>query len=267
MRFFILPLLACLLIGCGDTPPDDQAAQTPPPQVTFSHATSHQEAVPGQTLQLLWRFDMAPDWHLYGPGRNDSGFPPSVRLDLPDGWLAGPLQWPAPERYVMAGGILDHVYHGQLLLVQDLQVPASGAVGTQVDIPLQVDWLACKDACVPGQAKTSLKLTVAERTAPSAEFATIEKVLAAVPVPAPEGAPTMAWVELEVADATGLAFYPDQDCLALADLVRDGEVDSGRLKLELGKAVEGQTRLKGILKQQLSGGTTRHWTINIQPGG
>jgi len=213
---------------------------------------------------------MAKDWHLYGPGRNDSGFPPAVRLDLPDGWSVGPLHWPAPERYLMAGGILDHVYHDQLLLVQDLQVPASAVVGAQVDIPLQVDWLACKDACVPGQAKTSLRLTVAEQTTPAAELATIEKALAAVPVSAPEGAPdvtwTDGWVELEVAGATGLAFFPDQDCLALADLVRDGEVDSGRLKLELGKAVNGQTRLKGILRQSYPGEEIRHWTINLQSG-
>ena len=58
-------------------------------------------AAPGESVTLIWRFELADDWHLYWTGRNDSGYPPLIELDLPEGWVAGGLQWPAPERYVV----------------------------------------------------------------------------------------------------------------------------------------------------------------------
>lgn len=271
MRFFTFLFLLMMAGGCGggsdDGPPADQTAV----QVTLTHAFSHAPAAPGQTLQILWRFDLAEDWHLYGPGLNDSGFPPSVTLDLPDGWSAGPLRWPAPERYLMAGGILDHVYHGQLLVVQDLLVPLDAEPASQVAIPAQVNWLACKDACVPGQAKLTLVIDLADRARPTADLPLITKTLAAVPLPAPAGALSVVWseshAELTVPGAARLAFYPDTDCLPLQDLVADGLREGETLLLRVAEPKPGQERLKGILHQQLEDGTPRNWTIDFQPGG
>jgi DsbC/DsbD-like thiol-disulfide interchange protein len=272
MRYFLPLLLLAITAGCSGTD-EEQArpAGQAPPLVVLSHAFSHTAAVPGQTLRILWQFDLADSWHLYGPGRNDSGFPPSVKLTLPAGWQAGPLQWPAPARYLMPGGILDHVYHGQLLLVQDLVVPASAKVGQAVVIPAQVDWLVCKDECVPGRTRVELRLQTAATAGETPRIREIAAALQAVPGPAPDRSVTVAWTEgrvaLEVAGATGLEFYPDLDCLPLLDLAGEGQVQGSRLELGVGPPRGDRTRLKGILHQVIPGAPPRNWTIDFNPGG
>ena len=117
MRFFPLLLVILLLAACGDgevrrrgDPPALMSVRVLPP------------AADG-TVHVSWYFDLAEDWHLYWPGLNDSGFPPSVQLHLPDGWSARPLRWPVPARYVMPGDLLDHVYDQPLVVLEQVLVP------------------------------------------------------------------------------------------------------------------------------------------------
>ena len=102
---------------------------------------------------LVWHFEVADDWYLYSPGRNDSGYPPTVELALPDGWKAGELQWPAPERHLGEGDILDHVYYEDLVLLQEIAVPVDFEPKDRFEIQAEVSWLACKGMCVPGDTE------------------------------------------------------------------------------------------------------------------
>jgi DsbC/DsbD-like thiol-disulfide interchange protein len=265
----VLVLLALLLAGCGGK--DEESSDSPASAVDVSHAFSHAAAVPGQTIQVLYRFKLAPDWHLYGPFVNDSGFAPSVDLDLPPGWEAGPLQWPAPERYLMPGQLLDHVYRDQLVLVQDWLVPDTALPGTTVKVPAKLNWLVCKDMCVPGSAEIHLALAVAETSNPSPDRAEIQQALAALPVPSPpralEVAKNGSTIILKVTDARVLEFYPHENSAPLLDLIADGRAEGTDLPLRLKSGAADQPRLRGILHQQLADGATRNWIIDIQPGG
>ncbi|MBU1675954.1 hypothetical protein KKA85_09260, partial [bacterium] len=111
-----------------------------------------------RTLTVAWRFRIADGWHLYWDGLNDSGAPPSIELDLPDGWSAGTLRWPAPQRLVSPGGILDHVYFGELILLQDLYPAGDDDAG----FGARIAWLACREACVVGDTT----LTAADAAEP-----------------------------------------------------------------------------------------------------
>lgn len=240
-------------------------------RVVVTALTAADAAVPGEILTIMWRFDLAAGWHLYSNYRNDSGFPPAVKLDLPAGWLAGPLLWPVPERYLSAGEILDHVYHGQLLLLQELTVPSGAVIGQTVAIPARLDWLVCRDECVPGQAHLELKILVAERGQPSAEAQLFAAARAALPRPAPLAGCEIHWsdssVEIVVPDAANLEFFPAVDCVRLSNIIADGSGSTDRLVLGLRSLTGGPGPLKGVLHQQVKDGSVRNWIIDAQPGG
>ena len=262
---------AIVLSGCGSGGDEPPAPPSVVPHVTVTPLFFENAAVPGQPALILWQFDVAGGWHLYWNGRNDSGYPPAVKLDLPPQWEAGPLLWPVPERHLTPGEILDHVYHGQLLLLQEVTVPVSAQVGQKVTIPAKLDWLVCRDECVPGSAKLELEFRIADRAQATGDADLITQVVDALPVPAPPSGFGLSWgessVEIVVPDADSLEFYPAADCGLMVDLITDGVGSSGRLVLRL-RAKDGQIGpVKGILHQQLPDGSQRNWLIDAHPGG
>lgn len=212
--------------GSGPAPGADKA-QPAAPLVVMAASAEPTTAVPGGSLTLLWTFRTADGWHLYGNVRNDSGFAPRQRLELPPGWAAGPLLWPAPARHVSAGDILDHVHVGELVLLQDVQVPPDARPG-RFELAASWEWLACRDSCVPGRDTLAVAVTVADAAPPAAPAGRLEGLRARLPRPLPVGLVTvdLAGDTARIARADGgagrLVFVPALDCGELADLLHDG---------------------------------------------
>jgi DsbC/DsbD-like thiol-disulfide interchange protein len=206
----------------------EQAGQPAAPPVVLSAAAEPATSAPGATFTLLWTFRPAPGWHLYGNVRNDSGFAPRQRLELPTGWEAGPLQWPAPARHVSAGDILDHVYEGELVLLQDIRVPSGVAPGRR-ELRAHWEWLACRDVCVPGRDSLSVAITVAPGgTSAAAPTDRLAAARSRLPQPMPADLVQVvmdgqtARITRTDGGAGNLAFVPALDCGELADLLREG---------------------------------------------
>ena len=58
---------------------------------------------------------------------------------------------------------MDYGYEGKLWLLQNLTVPADAKLGDTVTLKAAVDWLVCKDICVPED--TTLTLAAQDRSA------------------------------------------------------------------------------------------------------
>ena len=54
---------------------------------------------PGVPFRIGVRLAVAERTHVYWRNPGDSGLPSGVDWTLPDGFTAGPLQWPAPIRF------------------------------------------------------------------------------------------------------------------------------------------------------------------------
>jgi DsbC/DsbD-like thiol-disulfide interchange protein len=266
----ILTLIGTLaLAGCSGGPDDSD-----PVHVSVSVVPN--EAEPGGSVTLLWTFEIAPDWHLYWIGRNDSGYPPKVDLDLPDGWLAGGLQWPVPERYVMPGDILDHVYHHDLVLLQKIGVPAEARPGDEVAITAKVGWLGCKDSCVPGSADLSFTVPVALR-ADAARDDDLVEALDHLPESLPAGLLTTRWegavFHISAAGADRLTFMPTEDCGDLVDLIHDGEGAPLALEFRPRRGTAGPVR--GLITLESPSGDSHTYIVDfpasvltdVSPGG
>jgi thiol:disulfide interchange protein len=115
--------------------------------------------VPGGTLWVDLHLDIAPGWHIYWRNPGDSGLPTEIAWDLPAGFSAGEVAWPAPERFVL-GTIGNYGYHGSADLLVPIAAPAQLEPGAAVHLAANATWLVCSDICIPGEAKLALDLPV-----------------------------------------------------------------------------------------------------------
>ena len=253
----------------AETPP----SETPPsetPQVTLTATAEPAAVAPGGTVTVAWRLAATPGWHFYWDGRNDSGFAPRQKLFLPAGWTAGPLQWPAPERLVSPGDILDHVYHDEVVLLQDVTAPRAGGAPARVELRADWQWLACKESCVPGRDSLAVAVTVDAAAAPAPPSPEFTAVRSRLPRPLPSGVVTTTWegATLRIARPAGtsggrLTFMPAVDCAELSDLLNDGEGQG--LALHLSPLAGRTGPVRGLLLVEDPGVAPRAYTLDI-PG-
>ncbi|MEM7146618.1 MAG: protein-disulfide reductase DsbD domain-containing protein, partial [Verrucomicrobiota bacterium] len=103
-----------------------------------------------------------PGWHTYWTNMGDTvGQAPAITWDLPPGFTAGPLRLAYPHTFDSFGdvglGFEDEITH-----LITITPPANLKTGTEVTLKAKVDWLACEEICVPGDAELALTLKVAE---------------------------------------------------------------------------------------------------------
>jgi thiol:disulfide interchange protein len=103
-------------------------------------------------------FKLEPGWHVYWKNAGDSGEPPRIKWTLPNGITAGHLQFPAPTRLPL-GPLMDFGYENEVLFPFELKVSANAAAGPAA-LHGKVDWLVCREVCIPGKAELEATRTV-----------------------------------------------------------------------------------------------------------
>jgi DsbC/DsbD-like thiol-disulfide interchange protein len=212
--------------------------------------------VPGTTLNLALTFDIEPEWHIYWKGLNDSGMQPSLNLDLPAGWTAGQIQWPAPVRHVAPGDIVDHVLEGKVTLILPVTVPASAKPG-EVTLTGKASWLVCKSACLPGDGEFAIKVSVVAAAADvkdgSADtLARFSAARARHPKPLPADAsvkvtPRGGSVTFAAPGAIAINYYPEVDTRRPSDMVSGATTESDSLAVAFDNA-EASKPIRGVLE-------------------
>jgi thiol:disulfide interchange protein DsbD len=104
---------------------------------------------------------MSPNWHTYWKNPGESGLATTIRWTLPEGWTAGDIAWPLPEKKIENGDVLTYGYAGETMLMVSMTPPSTVVPGSRVTIKAQVDWLECDKTCIPGSANVELSLPVA----------------------------------------------------------------------------------------------------------
>ena len=116
---------------------------------------------PGKSFAIGLHFKMDPGWHIYWKNPGDSGEPPRVTWQLPQGITAGEIEWPAPQR-MMTSTIMNFVYDGEVLLIVPMRAAETfTAMNSPVHLDASVRVLICSpQMCVPSKAQLSLSLRV-----------------------------------------------------------------------------------------------------------
>lgn len=114
---------------------------------------------PGRAFTAAIRITLDPHWHTYWINGGDAGLPLEIRWDLPDGFVAGPLEWPVPER-IPVPPLMSYGYEDEVVVLVGITPPADLAGDTRVILRGDADWLVCADVCIPASADVSLTLPV-----------------------------------------------------------------------------------------------------------
>lgn len=122
--------------------------------------SDHLDVQPGQSLKLALHFIPDEHWHTYWQNPGDSGLATSIAWTLPEGVEAGAIQWPAPMA-ISVPPLVNYGFEGPTILVSELSIPADFK-GSQLQIKARVDWLVCKEICIPADASFELNLPVTQ---------------------------------------------------------------------------------------------------------
>lgn len=144
--------------------------------------SEYQQVVPGQRLLVALHFIPDEHWHTYWINPGDSGLPTSIDWQLPEGVIAGAIQWPTPQFFSIPP-MMNYGFAGPTVLLTELTIPAAFSL-SELALSAKVDWLVCEEICIPAEAGFSLTIPVsgnAKRSAYGAEL--ISKAHASQPQP------------------------------------------------------------------------------------
>ncbi len=161
----------------------DTAGGTSEPQPAAASLVSELSAVePGASFHVALRISLDQHWHVYWENPGDSGLPPAIDWTLPDGVEIGEIRWPVPSR-IQVPPLTSFGLEGDVILPLEVRVPETLEPGTDLTLEAVASWLVCRVACLPGDARLSLTLPIAERSRTDDQWApTIRAVLGAEPV-------------------------------------------------------------------------------------
>jgi len=182
MRTGRLILLLAIAL-CGAAAEASPAATGASKHVRATLAPAVTAIQPGRPFLVGLRLEMQPRWHTYWKNPGDSGLPTRIRWTLADGFAAGEIRWPRPQRFLV-DPLMSYGYAGHVWLVTEIRPPAKLASREAV-IAARVDWLECEDICIPGKAELAVTLPVRDAAPQAAEHAAaIDAARALVPVAA-----------------------------------------------------------------------------------
>jgi thiol:disulfide interchange protein DsbD len=105
---------------------------------------------------------------------------PRVTWTLPPGSsIAGP-RWPTPRVFAGAGEVT-YGYAGEVTLVFTFHVPKTATPGARLRLAARVEWLLCRESCVPGEGSVALDIAVARAAVPSVDREVLNRALARLP--------------------------------------------------------------------------------------
>ena len=99
------------------------------------------------------------------------------------------MQFPAPRRLPL-GPLMDFGYEDEVLFPITLTADSTLKAPSTVPLSAHVDWLVCREVCIPGKADLVLPLQVAAQKGPvdPARQALFDRFRARLPQPLPSSA-------------------------------------------------------------------------------
>lgn len=192
------------------------AAAVKTPHVEAEIVSRYAAIRPGQPIEAALRLKVIDHWHTYWQNPGDSGLPTKITWSLPDGFTAGPIEWPFPKKLAL-GPLMNFGYEGEVLHLVTLQTPRTLKSGQLVTLRAKAEWLVCSDVCIPENADLTISLPVVS----SAPLADVRWAQAFIDARAALPGKLADWrlnTTIKNHQATLLLTPPDGEVLTIADL-------------------------------------------------
>ncbi len=275
MRPFRLIFVLFFLLAAG-SPARAVSSSVNAPHLQAQLVTPEDQIYPGGDNSVGLYFKLEPGWHVYWKNAGDSGEAPRIQWTLPEGVTAGPMQFPAPKRLPL-GPLMDFGYENEVLFPMKLEVAPTVRQGKAV-LHAKVNWLVCREVCIPGKAELETVLGMLPTKPPAEARSAVDADLMSrfeklLPTPAPADykvvfQPTKDGFRLGI--VTGrkereAVFFPDEQNILDNPAKQTVLPTSKGLILELKKDASltaAPAQLAGVL--ELAGG--RAFAVTALPG-
>ena len=190
------------------------------PRVEAQLIARHAAFEPGKPIEAALRLKIIDHWHTYWRNPGDSGLPTRLKWTLPEGFVAGEIQWPHPKKLPL-GPLLNFGYEGEVLHLVTIQTPPGFkvGVGASATFTAKADWLVCADVCIPEEGVLTLTLPAVVAPLPDARWSrafasahaalpksTLENVSAKI-----DGLRLVIHAKSPAPANTTVSFYPHRD--------------------------------------------------------
>jgi thiol:disulfide interchange protein DsbD len=161
IRVFLLLLVSASLMVRASEPINvkyfDASATVTQPHVTAELIPEAHFILPASGhFDVILHLHSDPGWHTYWINPGDAGLATTIKWTLPEGFTAGPIQWPTPEKHKM-GPLVTYGYEGDVYLITTITFPKEFTGDFQ--IKAKASWLVCQEECIPGRAEFELNLS------------------------------------------------------------------------------------------------------------
>ena len=270
MSYPTLPLLFLGLLTLVGASPLPAAPLFKDAQLTVDLIAEPKPVVPGKPFTVGLRFRPEPGWHIYWKNPGDSGMAPTVQWKLPEGYTAGPLQFPLPEK-ILAPPLVTYGYEMETLLLAEITPPAGQPLPAKIKIGADLDWLVCKEICLPGKA--SLDLNVSSQPKDNIDLQGLfDEIRREIPVRIPEisvhAKSEDGFLEFWISptpDLGSLTFFPEAGDYVDEFQSAKTQKDGGRqiLRIPLKKDAKLPETLSGILVAERPWDSSSHRALEI----
>ena len=138
----------------------------------------------GETFHLGIHLQMSDHWHTYWENPGFAGLPTEWTIEEIPGLKIGALGFPLPKKFEDGEGAVTYGYDDETLLIAEAAYTGDAA---SITIKGVVNWLECKELCIPGKAESSIVLKVGESKPARTEL--FAKYRALIPKPWSEQSP------------------------------------------------------------------------------
>ena len=151
-----------LLLGCSGSKVQAAASQWQETENTAVRLISAlQNLGASRNVKLGLEFKLKKGWKIYWRSPGDAGFPPKIDWTGSKNLMEAKLHWPAPERFsileIETLGYKNHVI---------LPISAKSISNKQgLNLSASVNYLACKEICIPYTALLGLDLETGNESA------------------------------------------------------------------------------------------------------
>ena len=272
-NFLLLILCAGLAMVPAANAADPVAGTVKAQHLTVELLPLHDSIQPGGNALVGLHFTLDKGWHVYWINAGDSGEPPTIKWNLPAGITAGAMQFPAPRRLPL-GPLMDFGYENEVLFPITLSADSTLKAPSTAPLSAHVNWLVCREVCIPGKADLALPLQVAAQQGPtdSARQALFDRFQSLLPQPLPSSAkavfgttPGGFALALTGHPATNAEFFPLDDSQIVNAAPQPVQGVDGGIEISLKRDVnfhDQLAKLNGVLL--LGDGTA--YEIHASPG-
>jgi thiol:disulfide interchange protein DsbD len=226
--------------------------------------------VPGESTTIGVHLVIEKGWHVYWRNNGDSGMPVSITFEPIDGVTIGASEWPAPMRHLSEGDILDYIYEDQVTLLFPLNVSDKFSAGTNISLKAKVEWLVCKDLCLPGDREIELSVPVSASASESADSGLIRAARATLPRTPTAGTIHTKWdsrvLDIHVPGALSLSYFPyeSEDGVVPLSMIERGTAKGDRLQLEYDEHVDHAEHVRGVVEVRRDGKTSEYLLLDVE---